>query len=498
MKKKLINVLTLLFTTGALVSCGGTTTSGATSSVSTSQTPSQTVEPIEINDVINSLRKGFKMTGTLTVDYSYFTDSTYQVPDTAVEEKANQYTFEFNYEDSESYTGLDRRFFKVNGDTTTYYFGENSFNDNGYAALNYLDYDNTVAQSIAVDSNGDLVPYGTNGLLNPFKLLQRDDFRQTAEGFTLSSTKATLLFTTLFSQVEDYRQNVTFETRNFNFTSDTLTSADLVSFNMDSVTASTVETEEDDYHQTYIRYNFSVHLEFSEIGTAKSSDMINPIPSTEENDPLRKALANMVEKEEVTVKRRLTPYIDGKYVGYDNCYNVYYMGESEGIYGQSFNLYEGDSEPDYPTTSDIILKPYKGTPNTLLRVYQLNDTTNKFSMNSANFSNLDNQFLYNNVKYDLSILSADIFTKNEDGSYTPNIDNIPYITRDLFMSTFDMFTPVDMGYVNDVRVYVNEDETCIDYIEIDYADFTGYSGLMTITYEDLGDSKPAFDIVIDE
>ena len=174
------------------------------------------------------------------------------------------------------------------------------------------------------------------------------------------------------------------------------------------------------------------------------------------------------------------------------------MGESEGIYGQSFNLYEGDSEPDYPTTSDIILKPYKGTPNTLLRVYQLNDTTNKFSMNSANFSNLDNQFLYNNVKYDLSILSADIFTKNEDGSYTPNIDNIPYITRDLFMSTFDMFTPVDMGYVNDVRVYVNEDETCIDYIEIDYADFTGYSGLMTITYEDLGDSKPAFDIVIDE
>lgn len=499
MKKKLINALTLLFTVGTLVSCGGTSTSLTTSSVGqTSQTPSQTIEPIEINDVIASLRKGFKMTGTLTVDYSYFTDSTFQVPDTMVEEKTNTYTFEFNYEDSDTYTGLDRRFYKLEGDTKTYYYGENSFNDNGYAALNYLDYDNTVAQSVAVDSNGDLVPYGTNGLLNPFKLLQREDFKQTAEGFTLSPTKTTLLFTTLFAQVEDYRQNVTFETRNFNFTEDTLTSADLVSYNVDSVSASTVETEEDPHHQTFIRYNFTVHLDFSEIGTAKSSDMIAPLPVSEENDPLRSALANMVEKEEVTVKRRLTSYIDGEYVGYDNCLTVYYMGESEGIYSQSFNLAEGDSEPTYATTNDYILKPYKGTPNTLLRVYQLNDTTNKFSMNSANFGNLDNTFLYDDVKYDLSVLSADIFTKNEDGSYSPNADNLSYITRDLFMSTFDMFTPVDMGYVNDVRVYVNEDATCIDHIDIKYADFVGYSGLMTISYQDLGDSKPVFDIVIDE
>ena len=119
-------------------------------------------------------------------------------------------------------------------------------------------------------------------------------------------------------------------------------------------------------------------------------------------------------------------------------------------------------------------------------------------MNSANFGNLDNTFLYDNVKYDLSVRSADIFTKNEDGSYSPNADDLSYITRDLFMSTFDMFTPVDMGYVNDVRVYVNEDATCIDHIDIKYADFVGYSGLMTISYQDLGDSKPVFDIVIDE
>ena len=87
MKKKLINALTLLFTVGTLVSCGDTTSLTTSSVGQTSQTPSQTIEPIEINDVIASLRKGFKMTGTLTVDYSYFTDSTFQVPDTAVVEK---------------------------------------------------------------------------------------------------------------------------------------------------------------------------------------------------------------------------------------------------------------------------------------------------------------------------------------------------------------------------------------------------------------------------
>ena len=93
-------------------------------------------------------------------------------------------------------------------------------------------------------------------------------------------------------------------------------------------------------------------------------------------------------------------------------------------------------------------------------------------------------------------LDANIFTLNEDGSYSPNDDNLPYIVRDVFMSTFDTFTPIDSGYVTEVKIYVNEDETCIDRIDVNYEDHVGYSGLFEITFTDLGASKTPFDIVL--
>ena len=66
------------------------------------------------------------------------------------------------------------------------------------------------------------------------------------------------------------------------------------------------------------------------------------------------------------------------------------------------------------------------------------------------------------------------------------------------MSTFDMFNPVDNGYVTSVKIFVNDDQTCIDHIDVNYEDHVGYSGLFQITFSDLGSSHTPFDLVIAE
>ena len=129
-----------------------------------------------------------------------------------------------------------------------------------------------------------------------------------------------------------------------------------------------------------------------------------------------------------------------------------------------------------------------------MRIYTVNETTGEFSR--AGYSNLDNRFYYEDACLNFDYLDANIFTLNEDGSYSPNDDNLPYIVRDVFMSTFDTFTPIDSGYVTEVKIYVNEDETCIDRIDVNYEDHVGYSGLFEITFTDLGASKTPFDIVL--
>lgn len=496
MKQFKILLPTILLSLAALSGCQ---TQTETSSTTSKDTSSQNSDVELINDTIDNLRNGFTLEGTLTITKNYFADSYFQVPDNLLSSDEVVYSVTINYENSESYTGLDRRYYEViedeanNTTTKVYYYGENVYNLDGYAGLNYLDYNNQLVTGYAVDENNELVPYGTNGLLNPFTLIQREDFVKSDEGFTLSNLKTSILFTQLFAIVEDYQQNIVFETSTFNFHDGTLDKATIVSQNIDSNHTSTVPTEDDPYHQTYIRYNYEVDLTFSNIGTAISQDLIAVEPYKEENNPLRNALANMVEKQEVTVTRKIEPYINGVYSGEDNYLTSYYMGEDEGIYSQSYTLSEGQSAPTSPSLSDYILK--KAIPNGNLRVYQLDDITNTFYLNPSNYSNIDNIYAYSDLKYDLSILSADIFNINEDGSYSPTEDNLPYITRDIFMSYLDTFNQVDQGYVNDVRIYVNDDETCIDHIDIKYADSNGYSGLMVISYSDLGDSKPSFDIV---
>ena len=320
MKRKYISLLALSLVATA-TSCGGTTPD-------TPENPETPITPISINSVLEDLRKGFKTTGTFEITESYFDDSNYQIPDTDLETKITTYKFDLTYQDSNDYTGLDRRYYEVLTDTNGqeydgYVMGENAFNYNGYAALKYLDYDNTVVTGLAVDTNEELIPYGSNSLINPFRLIQRNDLTQTSDGFELTNEKTNIIFEGMFSLLEGYQDNITYSTRLFDFSEETLNSASFVSNNMDSKLRTTVPTEEEPYHQTYIRYNYKIDMDFSEIGTANASDLIKEEDDKAENEPLKNALASMNASDKITMTRRIVPYIDGEYVGEDTYLTIY-------------------------------------------------------------------------------------------------------------------------------------------------------------------------------
>ena len=488
MKKRLINTLALFGIGFMLASC-------AQPEIPQEQ---EGVDPISINPVIEKLRNGFKLTGNFTVAESYFTDNTYQVPDTTLTPTSTQYYFEINFENSEEYEGVDRRYYTVSKDSSgtesrTYYFGENSFNDGGYAKLRYLAYDNSVVTDFAYDQNGGLIPYATNGLLNPFDCIQRNDFIQTKDGFVLSNTKTSVLVSTLCSQLDGYQQNISFDTRLFDFTEDNLTKATFVSSNYDSRMASTIPNEDDFIHQTFVRYNYTLDLNFSELGEGKAESLIAPEPEKEENIPLQNAIDNMVAAQNYTFIRRINPYIDEEYVGYDSCLGIYMMGRENGVYSQAFNVYPDGGYPTEPSTSDYILK-YRNSSARTMSVYQVSASTGLFSQNASGYSGINNKFTYEDLLLPLDGVNANVFNKNGDGSFSPTADNIPYIVRELFMSQVDSFTPIDYGNVNDVKIYVTEDGKALNRVVATYADHVGYHGTYTVEFSNVGNSKPSFEI----
>ena len=276
--------------------------------------------------------------------------------------------------------------------------GENAFNYNGYAALKYLDYNNTVVTGLAVDTNEELIPYGSNSLINPFRLIQRNDLTQTSDGFELTNEKTNIIFEGMFSLLEGYQDNITYATRLFDFTDKTLNSASFVSNNMDSKLRTTVPTEEEPYHQTYIRYNYKIDMDFSEIGTANASNLIKVEEDKAENEPLKNALASMNASDKITMTRRIVPYIDGEYVGEDTYLTIYQLGGQVGggIYSQAYTLppEQAYETPTQATASDFFLR-IEDT-NKRMRIYTVNETTGEFTQ--GGYANLDNMFYYKEHK----------------------------------------------------------------------------------------------------
>ena len=481
-------------------------------------------EPIEINTVISTLRTGFTVTGSVTVTKSYYEDSNYTIPDEEVATTTTTYTYTLVYQNDEDYTGVDRRFYQLVDGESEYLFGENSFDLDGYVGIRYLDYDNTLETTYGVDEDGELAIYALNGLMNPFELVQRNDFKSQSDGtFELSTTKAAVFYGAMFSVLDDYLDAVSFEKANFVFSEDSLSEAHFTSYNVDSTIATTVSTATTNYHNAYVRYNYQADLYFSEIGTSNAEDMIAVEPEKEENEPLAEALSVMKNSNGFTYRRRSTPYTDGEYAGQDEVVTIYYSQNGANltatttglpyIYSQTYTLTDPTYETYNPTsasTADFML--YNPTSRTdVLYSYEVDDstvgTTNTFSQSgsSSDFYYLSGYYTYDYLFWlqnfaDSWDMDANIFNINEDGSYSPTLDNLQYIASDCFMAPLDVYSPISGGYVTDIRVYVTYDETLESYvfdeIVVDYNQSNMYTGQVVFEYYDFDASAPGFEFAI--
>lgn len=503
MKKKQVITSASLLLVALLAGCSTESTS---SSETTSSDDSISVAPHEqttIEAALDALSYGFTIKARLDVTLSYYTSSNYETidPDLPDSDKESYY-IEFIYQNSATFNGVDQRYYEIEevdgAEVQKYSFGQNAFNFGGYVGMFYLEYNNTKQASLAEDAEGNLVTYGTSGLMNPFLLMQSNDFNEESTGvYSIKTTKASIFYSYLFGVTDGYEQNVTFSTKEFTFDNTVLKSGHFVSNDYLSASRDTVPTETDSTHLTWVKKNFDISMEISDIGTSNSFDIIQPEPAKDENDPLQHAFDNMANADEITY----TSLVGDPTTGYGTYLKVYMMGETDGIYSQPYTVSSEQAEPTAATASDIVLK--SSTTGGVMSVYQLNTNTNQFVVNGSNYSNLHQVYTYDELAYythtKLSGVSADIFDYNEEGGYyTPTADNIPYVVGDLFTCPLD-YLPATSGYIKDVRIYVNDAASDADYIvehvEADYS-YGGMEGTYHIYFSDLNDSHPSFTYVI--
>lgn len=439
---------------------------------------------------VNNLFKaqeGYKITANVKATKSYYSNSGYDIPTGEV--TTVDYYVELVYQNNNDYIGVDRRYYEVgeNGEKQ-YLFGENAFSFDGYVGFNYLDYNNTVKNDgIAYsDETGNYAPYASSGYVNPFTLVNPEDFSKTEDGkYDLNNLKSTIFFVNSFGILEEVVETITID---HCYIDEGFTKLDL-------------KTNEYRSHETlpdtsfiYTKTVYEVSSTLTEVGTANAHSLMKQEEEKEENKELQVALNNFVNSTNMTIERHLIPYVEGELQEQEECITVYYDGES--IYDQvwEYNLQEG-VRPNEPTASDIYLK--LNPLNQKMKVYVLGENGN-FVPDNINFVSINNLFTYSEylpgiVGY--KDISANVFNKNEDGSYSPTLDNLPYLALDLFIPFLSTVTYINSGFTTSTKIYLTEDKTNVERIVVTY-DYYYYSGTIIYDYSNFGTTTIPFEINI--
>lgn len=452
---------------------------------SNSETNENTITKTDLATIAN-LRKGFHVNGKAEAKVTYFNDASYNVP-SAKEATEKQYTFETYYQNTEKYTGIDRRYYKIFNDEERYVSGENAYDNNGKVALNYVDYNNELQTDGYSSSDGyNEDSYGSSSLVNPFLLTQDSDFSRKDGKVYLNVTKTNILYNYLLSGLSKFlNMNVSFSQAEFsdNFSKVTLTSH------------THKGTAYEDYTNYYSLTNYSISLSISEIGTANAKDALQPEPIKDANDDLGAALKNMSSKS-ITISRHSITYDKGEKIDSEETVTTYNDGKN--IYMQVYDYALHPNGPEEPTLSDVYLVAGK---TNILNTYALSskndDGTYTFSYSSANYSSLNGYYYYGEFQPNFS-MSQNIFNKNEDGSYSPTNDNLPYIGAECFVPALNMTEEISGGYCSSLKIYLTEDKEYIDHINFVFDEdvYTGYTGEIIVTYSNVGNTTAPFDIAI--
>ncbi len=438
------------------------------------------------SEVFSNLQKGFTVVGTFKTITTYYSDSNYNVPSTKSQKKS-EYTFKLTYTNSEDYVGVDRRFYKVTDNAKRYLGGENAYENNGYVGLNYLDYNNNIQKDGYSSNDGyNEDAYASSGLVNPFTLMKASDFTTDSSVIYLSVEKTNLLYTNVFSGLSKYvSMKIPFTRLAFK--------TDFSSGAMTSLAYKTTEYE--DYTNYYAKISYGVDFLFSEIGSANAKDKLVKEPSKSENDPLGKALKNMAGQK-ITITRHSITYEGVDKIDAEETVTTYNDGES--IYMQVYDSANSEEAPSEASASDLYLK--SKTDGGVLYAYVLGSKSGDkytFVDGSTNYSSINGYYYYSSFQPNFSI-SQNIFNKNEDGSYSPTEDNLPYIGAECFVPALNITEEISSGYITSMKIYLSNDNNYIDHIQFLFEEdiYTGYTGQIIVTYSDIGTSKIPFAISV--
>lgn len=429
---------------------------------------------------LNKLKHGFHVTGNVTFTKSYYEDSSYNVPSSkaTITEK---YYLDSVYSNIGSYTGVDRRFYKVDSSGKKEYLsGENAYDDDGYVGINYLDYDNTIktdGYSRADGYNKD--PYATSGYINPFLLVKEGDFDRDSSKLTLSKSKTNILINYFFMGISNYVDlDIPLQ--------DAIVSDDFSSITISSDAYNGTEYDGSTTYYDLVTYTYE--LSFSEIGSANAKDALQPEPDKPENEILGKALKNMVDKN-LTCTRHYVAYDDGEKVDEEETITTYNDGTSIYMQVYDYDVTEGKT-PTVPTANDVYLTPK--TEGGVLYAYvydsKNDDGSYLFTEDQGSYSTISGYYYYDDFFAPNFDVSEDIFNKNDDGSFSPTDDNTPYIGAECFVPSLNTSTEIAYGYITSVKIYVDEKNEVLDKIvfRTDDDTYTGYTSVITLTYSDIG------------
>lgn len=478
MKKSttLLLLLPLLFT---ITSCNDNNSSSQTNS-------KQPIDETQTT-ILENFKKGFKVEGTLNSVKNYFNDSEYNVPSTTKQEVKNTYSFTLIYQNDNDYTGIDRRYYRVKDNVKKYLNGENAYDDNGYVGLNYLDYSNTLQTDGYSSSDGyNQDSYSTSGLINPFLLFKSSDFGINGNQVILNASKNNLMFNLIFSGLSKYvNLEVPLNEGVFN--------NDLTSYT--STSKEHKSSEYENYTSFYTKTKYSIELNFYLIGQANSKDALKEEKDKAENIPLGTALANMANQK-ISVTRHSITYSGDEKIEQEETVKTY--NASTDIYMQVYDYALTPTSPSVPTASDLYLK---ANASGGLETYVLSSTNEDgsytFRHDKTNYTDIDGYYAYSAFQPDFNI-SKDIFNKNEDGSYSPTEDNLPYIGADCFVPAIASTTEISNGYITSMKIYLSADSSYIDHIQFLFEEdiYTGYTGEIIVSYSDIGTSAIPFNIQI--
>lgn len=437
------------------------------------------------DSILTNFQSGFKINGTLNTTKKYYEDSDYKIPLESKEQIKETYLIESIYQNNNDYVGVDRRYYKEVDGTKKYLSGENAYDNKGYVALNYVDYDNVLqTDGYSMDDNYNELSYSASGLINPFLLINSNDI---SGDKLLNNYKANLFYSYIFAGISD-KINTKLSIKKAEFSKD----FDKLCLVFNEYKS----TEYDDYDNFYITLNYEITFNFEDIGVANSKDAIQIEKNKVENEPLQKALNNMVNKN-ITISRKIVSY--DKDVKIDAEETVVTYNNGKDIYMQVFDsdLSNGKA-PTAPTSSDLYLKANsKKFLNTYTYSKDGENNNYIFTLNTSSYSSINGYYYYSTFQPDFNI-NANIFKKNEDGSFSPTNDNLPYIGSDCFVPPLNTTSEISSGYITGMKIYLNEeaDASYINTILMEF-DSNVYHGEITINYENVGKTTLPFNITIE-